>query len=535
MTPPTNRYPALQLDPGFRRHLVRAFSVAAVFYVLAATVSTSFFHPDQHFQTLEFADFKLDPSNEATLAWEYRAAIRPWLQPYIYMGVIKGAQALGVRSPFTIDRLIRLASGALGLLAVVAFVIVLAWWLPLAAQKKWLAWIFALFWLFPTLHTRTSGENMSATFMLLAISSLFLLRRGDATPPPVGSSAAPFTGPLRFSLEGVMASAVCLGLMFHFRYQMGPVMVALVAWMLIMARTPVRLLLAYGLTTLVVVAAGVGLDTLGYGSFQVAAWNYLHANLVEGVAASYGVEPWYYYLKAPLEAPLGILLVPAVLVFGVRYPGNLLTWLMAVFLLEHTAVAHKEFRFLYPIAHLALAMGVFLVPRRWYQAGDSDNPFLGHAVWARWAFWFFAVVNVGALVYHSLRPPHPEVSVHKFISSTEPDHFEFVSLGGSPFVWPPGCDGCTDHRMEFYAPERFTHHVVAAPAEVDAFAVSNPGIYFYHIGIALPDTPEWAGLRARCRMAYQSYGPVFQAANFTDWLGRMFAVSIYRCGDSADR
>jgi len=316
-----------------------------------------------------------------------------------------------------------------------------------------------------------------------------------------------------------VVSAICLGLMFHFRYQTGPILIALVVWMLIRARVPIRQLLLFGGTVTVVLAAGVGLDTLGYGTFQVAAWNYLHANLVAGAAASFGTEPWYYYLVKPLEAPLGVLLLPAVLVYSLRYPGNLLTWLMWAFLLEHAAVGHKELRFLYPVAHLALAMAVFLIPRRWYQAGASGNPFLGHAWWARWAFWFFAVYNTGALVYHSLRPPHPEVAVHKFIVGLEPEHFEFYSLGESPFVW--------DHkRMEFYAPKRFTHHVVDEVGQLEA--IEGP-FYFYHVGNTLPESPEWDTLRQRCAMVYQSYGPRFRALNFTDWQSRMFAVSIYRC------
>ncbi len=47
------KYPALHIDPGFKRYLIRYFSIGAVFYVLAATIQTTFYHPDQHFQTLE--------------------------------------------------------------------------------------------------------------------------------------------------------------------------------------------------------------------------------------------------------------------------------------------------------------------------------------------------------------------------------------------------------------------------------------------------------------------------------------------------
>ena len=79
------------------------------------------------------------------------------------------------------------------------------------------------------------------------------------------------------------------------------------------------------------------------------------------MAGSFGVEPWYYYGKAELAVWLGALPVLATLVLiGVRrLPAAL--WTALVILVVHSAVGHKEYRFIYPaLALLGLLAGLGL-------------------------------------------------------------------------------------------------------------------------------------------------------------------------------
>lgn len=171
------QFSALAVDPEFKKDLIRYFTIGAIFYVLAAIISVGFFHPDQHFQTLEFAHYKINPTNEDKMVWEYHSRIRPWTQPYAYLVVINGLQAIGIDNPFTHDAVIRLATAVIGMATLILFCITLAHWLPLAAQRRWLAMIFGLFWLFPFHNTRTSSETVSSILLLLALSALVLLRK----------------------------------------------------------------------------------------------------------------------------------------------------------------------------------------------------------------------------------------------------------------------------------------------------------------------------------------------------------------------
>jgi len=515
--------PVLRVDPSFKRYLIRYFSIGAVFYVLAALVQTTFYHPDQHFQTLEFADLKTNPTNEQLMSWEYHDRIRPWLQPALYAAAITGLEGIGVDNPFTHDRALRLGSALLGLLATILFCITLAGWLPLDGQRKWLAIIFGLFWFFPTHHTRTSSENLASIFLLLGLSALFLLRRDRGPTPLARAASGPFTGAFTFSYAGLIISGLLLGMSFTFRYQMGVVLAAIGLWMLLIRHVPVRQLAVFSAGVLVAIGLGLLIDWWGYGAFEITPWNYLRLQVLEGRAAGFGADPWYHYFMWMLVHPVGIVILIAGIVFWFTYPRNLLTWTTALFVGVHVFLAHKEVRFLTPVTHLGVAMFVFMIPRKWYLLGDSDNPFFGHRRWVRRAFYVFAVINLVALVAASVRGPRIEIAIQQVIYREYPDHFEFYSLGLSPYSRYLGL------RMEFYSPRRVTHHTLGAMTELDSVLAEHAEVIWYQEGNSVPAAPAWPAFHDHCTRMYQSYGPLMRKTNVTDWQSRQETASLYRC------
>ena len=110
---------------------------------------------------------------------------------------------------------------------------------------------------------------------------------------------------MRFSWQGLALSAFFMGLMFNTRYQMGFVIVAVALWMLLIQKTPFRQLVLFSVVVLATVAFGVLLDSIGYGEFELVPWNYLQVNLIEGRAATFGTDPWYFYVLSMLIQPVG--------------------------------------------------------------------------------------------------------------------------------------------------------------------------------------------------------------------------------------
>jgi hypothetical protein len=108
----------------------------------------------------------------------------------------------------------------------------------------------------------------------------------------------------------------------------------------------------------------------------------------------------------------------------VRHPRHLLTWATAPLALVHCAIAHKELRFLFPIAMLSpllLALAVGGVPwRRW------PRVLAGGVV----------ALDLVALVALCTLPAQPQVAFLRFAARRFPAGLEaFQATRFSPWVW----------------------------------------------------------------------------------------------------
>ena len=75
------------------------FTGAALVYLLTAIGSAGSYHPDEHYQIIEFAELKAGHNKPDDLAWEYRARIRPAIQPALCFAVFRLSRPLGINAP----------------------------------------------------------------------------------------------------------------------------------------------------------------------------------------------------------------------------------------------------------------------------------------------------------------------------------------------------------------------------------------------------------------------------------------------------
>jgi len=402
-----------------RRFRARWLGLGLLLILVAAVRSEGFHHPDEHFQVLEFAGAKLGRTPWSALPWEHRYQMRPWLQPGLYTLGARGLTALGVDDPFAWAFAFRLFSGLLAWLGLVGLALCSGRWFSEPAARRIAIRALVLTYFVPYLAVRTSAESLSTSCVVLALSVIVL--RGDAARPGLA-----------------VATGALLGLACALRYPTGVVVASIFAWLVLVGRAPARRLgwILLGMGS--VLALALAVDRWGYGEWTLAAWNYAFRNLGEDRAASeFGSLPWYGYLlvlaRGPF-APLNLLLAVVVVVAWVRHPRHLLTWATAPLALVHCALAHKELRFLFPIATLSplllvLALGA-LAPRRWTRV-------LAGALVA------LDLVSLAAL---SLLPAAPEVAFQRFVARRFPGGLQgFVTVSSSPWVR----DGLT---MFFYGP-----------------------------------------------------------------------------------
>ena len=280
--------------------------------LLYAVLSTGVYHPDEHFQILEYAHMKLfgKPAPEQ-LPWEYGLKMRPGFQPMIAYAVGKLLLFAGVYSPHLLALLLRLFSGALSMWAVWSFgrAAVRRGWLGPSGRNWFLGLSFGL-WMLVYLHVRFSSEILAGNLLMLFVS-FYLLSDRD---------------------RGVFRRGLALGLLaggaFVARYQIGFALLGFGLWMLAFDRRW-RMIAGMLLSFSLMIGAGVLCDRWLYGEWTCTPLNYLTENMLHGHIDTFGIDPWYYYLYAiPLEGGIvfGGVVLAAAAWFFVRYPRHMLTW-----------------------------------------------------------------------------------------------------------------------------------------------------------------------------------------------------------------
>ncbi len=317
--------------------------MAVAVHALSAWFNGAFLSADEHYQIVEFAQYKLGYQPASSLAWEFGAMIRPALQPWLAAGFIRVCLAVGLSSPFLIAFSMRLLSTLLGLWAALELC---ARTLPDVRDRSLRlgGLLIALFlWMAPLVEGRFSSENWGGA--LFAVGLCLMLDAAVAWPE---------------RRRNAWLLAACTGLVwsaaFYCRFQIGFAIAGAGMWVLFVRRTPLSLVTAMGAAFLV----GCGLNTIVdrwlYGVWVLTPYTYVVVDLMQGKAATFGVSPWWMiavYLAGALIPPYSVAVL-ALYVIGAWYARrHVLVWAVVPFVAVHAVVTHKEIRFLLPLVYLA--------------------------------------------------------------------------------------------------------------------------------------------------------------------------------------
>ncbi|HEY8155274.1 MAG TPA: hypothetical protein VII72_14195 [Myxococcota bacterium] len=279
--------------------------------------------PDEIFQTLEPAHRLL--FGYGVVSWEWRTGARNWLFPGFLAGVMRLSAGLGPGSSGY------LAGAALALSAI-------------GALPAWAAWRIAR-------RSTGAGPALLAAFacavwcelVFFSPKALNEVIAGNLLAAAVALAPAPGEAAPR---RRHFLSGLVFGLVVALRPHLGPAVLVGIA--LLSRSDPRRLAAPLLLGAGSAFALSGLLDALTWG---VPFHSYVRnptVNLLLGRAQRYGTEDWYAYLKAFLRVwmfSFGAIL--ALFAWGARrHPAP--AWIAGVVLLVHSAIAHKEYRFVYP-------------------------------------------------------------------------------------------------------------------------------------------------------------------------------------------
>jgi phosphatidylinositol glycan class B len=298
--------------------------IAFFVYSITAVFSEGYYHPDEHFQILEFANYKLGNIDDFQLPWEFNEAIRSSLLPWIAYLIMKI-----VPNPYTVTLILRLFTAGFAIFAINRFFRATAKLLPTHVVIIYQLLSYFL-WFLPFINVRFSAETWSGLLFLLAVSYVYEEKRAA-------------------TIIGILCAFAFLA-----RFQTGIMFAGLFMWLLFIGKWPIKKLLIISLTFVSILLIGIWLDYIYYDTFTLTAINYFNVNIVRDVASHFGTMSWYAFLGETIISciwPIGIMIYLSLVIVAYRKPASLLLWCIIPLTFVHFVIMHKELRFLFPIAN----------------------------------------------------------------------------------------------------------------------------------------------------------------------------------------
>ena len=207
----------------------------------------------------------------------------------------------------------------------------------------------------------------------------------------------------------------------------------------------------------------------------------------------------------------------------VRFPRHILTWATLPFCLFHSAIGHKELRFLFPImlpATLAIIAAYAPVP------GDALQPKWLRAIWDRRLGWIAKAIyglNFLMLAANCLSNKQPNLELQQLIYDRYPQGVRLYIVGpdaGSPYDYPK------IGRMFFYRPPNLTIRRVNDYVQLGSSLadVLGPALV---LSDRLSDAPEQAAAAPQAQLIYRTYPSWVERCNYFHWLERSKHYSLY--------
>ncbi|WP_230383742.1 glycosyltransferase family protein [Pedobacter endophyticus] len=310
------------------------YVVVLILYLVVAYNSSGYYHFDEHFQVIEFANYKMGNTSSSDLAWEFSSRLRSSFQPALCFTVFKICNSIGLDDSYQLSFILRALTAVFSISAIRFFI--QSFKHAVINDYRNLFVLMSYFiWFLPYINVRFSSETCSGVCFVFALG---LIGRPN---------------PRRTNFQGICLGIV-LGISILFRYQTAIMVCGAILWLIVFEGESKKRLAVIIFSIIAVLSTGVVIDIWFYGDFNLTIYNYVYINLIKDVASQFGASPWYeilYYIFFS-TGPLGILISIAYLIMVFYEPKSVFIWTTLPFLVVHSIVPHKELRFLFPLANL---------------------------------------------------------------------------------------------------------------------------------------------------------------------------------------
>ncbi len=407
-------------------------AVGLVLNICCSIFSVGYHHPDEHFQVLEFCNYKMGGTPATQLPMEFAMQCRAAMLPFIAYCFGKLFYALHIYNHFILVMVLRLAMGLANWLISYKMYFILQ--KEISTQSAKLVFAISLFalWFVPYTSVRFSSENVSAVLLSAALYLLLTIRQ---------NSKRAF---LKTLLSGIM-----LGFSFYCRPQIGFAIAGIAIWVLMVEKWDYKYILYIAIGGLCSISISMCIDKWFYGTWVFTPYNYYNLNIVQNRAAYYGVYPWWYYFTSFIKMgipPISIVLLLLFIMGILKKPYHLLSLIAITFIAGHTVIGHKELRFLYPI----------IIPFLFIAACGFENigMYIQNQKTIRIGLYTLFIINIPLLLYRTVSPAQEAVKYLEHIYNYANHHnTALIYINKSPYQFM-GTEAC------FYKPNRLASFVV---------------------------------------------------------------------------
>lgn len=330
--------------------LIAIFAIALALRVGVALRSPSIERPDEIFNTLEPAHRLA--YGYGVVVWEWRDGIRSWVYPAFLAGVMRATAWMGPGSRGYLT----------GVIVVMSLLSLSCVWFAYAWAKKssgsataFIAAGACATWYQLVYFSPKAFSEVFATDFLLP--GLYLGMYGDELPEK----------------KRLLLAGLCLGIAVCVRVQYAPAVAFAVFWFCHKkwaTRAPALFL-------------GLLVPIMAFGVVDAFTWSYPFQSYIRYFQMAvfsgrsithYGVEPWYMFFTDLWRSMWPMLLLAAAAVKR----NELLGWVVAITVVTHSVIAHKEFRFIYPVLPIIVTLAAigFVEIASWVSRKLSPAPSL---------------------------------------------------------------------------------------------------------------------------------------------------------------
>lgn len=474
------------------------FLFSLLVYALTSWFSVGSHHPDEHYQIIEFANYKLGNTPQSDLAWEYNETMRPGLQPFIAYWFIKLNYLIGITDPFIISFLLRLISAFFIWLVTCELILLLLPQFKDKQTQKLFALSSLLLWFLPYINVHFSAENFST---ILFLNALLLLLKDSK----------------RF--RKIILIGFLFAFSFYARYQIAFALIGVFIWLVFIKKEKLKTLIVVLIGFLIGVSICHTLDRWLYGKWVFSPYEYFVKNLIQDKVSTFGVEPWYYYFTECFRI-LHVYGVILLLLFFVSIQSkfsSVFFWIFLIFFAGHVAVGHKEFRFLFPMwmpfIYLAFVGLDHLLSNPKY-----------NTQWLQKGITFFSFLNIPFLIFILFKPASENISCFKAIYK-EAKEKSLTILCKESSVYNE-----FELKNHFYRNKNVTVLIYQKQSEADSIIRSFKGNTLYLFDKNMTYLHDYQCFSKQ--QIYSNYPDWLFHFNVNNWLSRVNFCTIYKFSKS---